>query len=279
MQGYLTPCIPELKIKDYKMYHAFRCGIVQELRKNYGFLPRMLMNKDVVLVALLCDGLSGRQGTIRRSFWGNVLFQTRFCIFQTMGVRQAAQINVLTLWYDVLNKIKKSNKPLTKLYWKICKILLTRAYKKAVSCEGATINRLLKQAIAHKNATTEAKITDYNVAMEYSSSIYSEILLFCAPDNASVKYLHRTGYYLGRIFYLLHTIKNYNNDKKHGYYNVFIENGLNREMAIASAKRQCHLALSEMTKSYALLDLKCNRTLLDNIVYHGLEITIENIGK
>ena len=63
MFGYVTPEKPEMKVKEFESYRAMYCGLCKQLKADYGFLPRMLLNYDLVTVALLADGLSGETGS------------------------------------------------------------------------------------------------------------------------------------------------------------------------------------------------------------------------
>lgn len=57
---------------------------------------------------------------------------------------------------------------------------------------------------------------------------------------------------------------------------MFLANGItNREAAVESARRQALAAANDLVRAYNLLDIKLNRTLLDNIMLLGLRHAIE----
>ena len=79
-----------MKVKEFESYRAMYCGLCKQLKADYGFLPRMLLNYDLVTVALLADGLSGETGSpCRERCIANPL-QKRCVQKGTQGLRLAA---------------------------------------------------------------------------------------------------------------------------------------------------------------------------------------------
>ena len=56
--GYVLPLTAELKVREWHAYRAYYCGLCKELKREYGFLSRFLLNYDLVLPALLADGVA-----------------------------------------------------------------------------------------------------------------------------------------------------------------------------------------------------------------------------
>ncbi|MFR9160056.1 MAG: DUF5685 family protein [Ruthenibacterium lactatiformans] len=52
MFGYVLPLTAELKVREWHAYRAYYCGLCKELKREYGFLSRFLLNYDLVLPAL-----------------------------------------------------------------------------------------------------------------------------------------------------------------------------------------------------------------------------------
>ena len=44
MFGYVTTNMEEMKIKDYRIYHGFYCGVCQDLKEGHGQTSRFEMN-------------------------------------------------------------------------------------------------------------------------------------------------------------------------------------------------------------------------------------------
>ena len=59
MFGYVLPCKPELKVREWTRYRAYYCGLCKELGREYGLFSRFLLNYDLVLLALCADTARG----------------------------------------------------------------------------------------------------------------------------------------------------------------------------------------------------------------------------
>ena len=47
MFGYVTTNMEEMKIKDYRIYHGFYCGVCQDLKEGHGQTSRVTLTYDV----------------------------------------------------------------------------------------------------------------------------------------------------------------------------------------------------------------------------------------
>ena len=101
MFGYVTPDKGEMKVREYECYRAVYCGLCMQLKADYGFVSRMLLNYDLVTVALLADGISGEKGSpCMKRCMANPL--RRRCMHAgTQGLRLAAASLVLLSWYKL----------------------------------------------------------------------------------------------------------------------------------------------------------------------------------
>ena len=88
--------------------------------------------------------------------------------------------------------------------------------------------------------------------------------------------MHYIGFCIGRAAYLMDKAESFLRDKLRKRYNVFLANGItNPEAAVESARRQALAAANDLVRAYNLLDIKLNRTLLDNIMILGLRHAVD----
>ncbi|MFI3169384.1 MAG: DUF5685 family protein [Faecalibacterium sp.] len=275
----MKPYIPELKIKDYKTYHAFRCGLCSRLFSDYGPLARTIVSGDSILFALLCDSLAGREGTCKKKRCPYNSFHRCTILSQTQGIRLAAKMQVILTWHKLIDMSTRTQNIFVKTKYELIKVFLRTGYKKALSEEGSRIERLIQQERDHAYAIAMTGCTNYEVASQPFANMFSGLFLHCASDDASWKSLQMFGQQLGRLCYFIRSVKWYDSDKELGTYNVFIQNGLTKQAAIESAKHQCNVAAVDLAKASALLNMQMNRSLLDNIIYLGLEHAVEELGQ
>lgn len=276
MFGYVTPEKPEMKVKEFESYRAMYCGLCKQLKTDYGFLPRMLLNYDLVTVALLADGLSGETGRpCRERCIANPL-QRRCVQKETQGLRLAAAGLVLLSWYKLADDL--ADEPFFKrLTAGALRLLLRRAYKKSAATYPQIDTVLARQTVLQQQVE-QKKSPLYDEAAEPTGNMTAEIFAACAETPDQERVLRRLGLFLGKILYWLDAAEDYEQDLEKHRYNVFVQNGLSKEQAVEQAKFQCRLAAGEAARCYNLLELKLNRPILDNIIFLGIPGSIQRAG-
>ena len=53
MFGYITVNMDEMKMKDYRTYRAFYCGICHDLKEYHGQVSRLTLTYDMTFLAIL----------------------------------------------------------------------------------------------------------------------------------------------------------------------------------------------------------------------------------
>ncbi len=278
MIGYLRPYLPELKIQDYRTYRSYCCGLCSQLRMDYGFAARLLLNHDMVLFALLADCLAGREATTVHHVCPRHCVTKQCMMCHTKGIRYATQVQIILEWHRARKYDPRKLPWKERLRFYIKKAILKNAYTLALA-EGRHIERLMLQEQAHAEALALARCTDYDAACEPSGNFYAALFAACAPDESTIKPLRRMGFYVGKIFYLLQCAENFESDKDDGSYNVFVMNGLSRDAAVESAKSRCNMAAAELARAYNLLGVKMHRSLMDNIIFLGLQDAVAQAGQ
>ena len=100
MKGRMRPYLPELTIRDYNTYMRYLRGVRRQMYKSYGFYACHLLRTNGVLFAILSDSLAGRMPTCKRQRVPGTPFQ-RSMMCQTLGIRQAAQTEILMGWHNL----------------------------------------------------------------------------------------------------------------------------------------------------------------------------------
>ena len=81
---------------------------------------------------------------------------------------------------------------------------------------------------------------------------------------------------IGSIFYVMDKAERFETDKRSGRYNVFVVNDLKGQTAaVENARRQALAAANDLMRVYSMLDIKLNRSLLDNIMLLGLHHAVD----
>lgn len=278
MKGRLQPYFSELTIRDYNTYLRYARGVYRQLRVEYGLLSCTLLGHQGVVFALLSDSLAGRPATCRVEHLPGT-FHWRPMMCQTKGIRMAAQVQMLMGWHQLMDQ-KPSEMPLGKrLFRRLIQLCLRRSFEKAVR-EDPSIERLICQQRAQAEVQTALRGRSYEAAAEPMSNVYGAVYaLLSTEELASRKNLFFIGSCIGRAFCLLDMAERQAQDQKKNRYNVFLENGLSCEAAKENARRQAIGAVNELARAYAMLDIKLNRSLLDNIMILGLRNAVDPLER
>ena len=254
MKGRMRPYLPELTIRDYNTYQWYQRGVRRQLYTTYGLYSCYGLRYNGVLFAVLADSLAGRPATCKRMREpGTLVWRQMMC--QTQGIRLAAQVEVLLSWHRIQDA-QWADLPF---------------YKKVRR------ERIFVQERDQANVQMTLNAKNYLLAAEPKGNLYGALYSVLATDDPNQrKSMHYIGSCIGRAAYLLDKAESFSRDKDKGRYNVFLVNGINdRNAARENARRQALAAVNDLVRAYGMLDVKLNRTLLDNIMILGLRHAIE----
>ena len=275
MKGRLRPYLPELTIRDYNTYLRYLRGVRWQLYKSYGFYTCHLLRYNGVLFAILSDSLAGRTATCQqRRIPGTLCWRSLMC--QTQGIRLAAQVEVLLGWHNLQDRQYKELRPLKRFRRALDRLLLRKAYEQAVR-ENPGLERLFQQEREQAVVQMNLSAKNYTMAAEPMSNIYGALYSTLATDDPNQrKSMRYIGSSIGRIFYLMDKAERFEADKRSDRYNVFVVNDLTGQAAaVENARRQALAAANDLMRVYSMLDIKLNRSLLDNIMLLGLHHAVD----
>ena len=174
---------------------------------------------------------------------------------QTQGIRQAAQVEVLLGWHNLQDRRPDELRPAKRLRRALDRVLLRRAYERAVQ-QNPALERLFGQERDQAVVQMNLNAKNYNLAAEPMSNVYGALYSTLATDDPNQrKSMRYIGSSIGRIFYLMDKAERFEADKRSGRYNVFV--------------------INDLMRVYSMLDVKLNRSLLDNIMLLGLHHAVE----
>ena len=167
-------------------------------------------------------------------------------------------------------------RPAKRLRRALDRVLLRRAYERAVQ-QNPALERLFGQERDQAVVQMNLNAKNYNLAAEPMSNVYGALYSTLATDDPNQrKSMRYIGSSIGRIFYLMDKAERFEADKCSGRYNVFVVNDLmGQASAVENARRQALAAANDLMRVYSMLDVKLNRSLLDNIMLLGLHHAVE----
>ena len=253
MKGRMKPYLPELTIRDYNIYLQYLRGVRRQLYTEFGWYSCHLLRYNGVVFAILSDSLAGRTATCQRQ-----------------------RVPGTLCWRNLQDRRPDELRPAKRLRRALDRVLLRRAYERAVQ-QNPALERLFGQERDQAVVQMNLNAKNYNLAAEPMSNVYGALYSTLATDDPNQrKSMRYIGSSIGRIFYLMDKAERFEADKCSGRYNVFVVNDLmGQASAVENARRQALAAANDLMRVYSMLDVKLNRSLLDNIMLLGLHHAVE----
>lgn len=195
MFGYVQIRKPELKIKDYTIYHGFYCGLCERLRGKYGFKGRITLTYDMTFMTIFLSSLyethnvTDKKRCIMHPARKQVVIYNEFTDY-------CADMNMLLSYYHCLDD-KNDDASIkgyagTVLYDKISR-RISRLYRRQA--------KVIKKSLSKLAAVEKDKNSGLYNAADCFGNLLAE--LFCYKKDFFEKQIRKFGFHLGRFVYIM----------------------------------------------------------------------------
>ncbi|MBO4384192.1 MAG: hypothetical protein J5854_02070 [Clostridia bacterium] len=263
MFGYISPFIPELKVKDRDLYNAYYCGLCRALSK-YGFNSRLTLSYDASFAAILIAGAAGLEPDVRSRGCAVHPARGKTPVVADDGALDfASALSVLLAKYKLIDDAR-DGRPMRKGLLPAFR----RGVKKAETDYPETAN-IIKEGLDALGAIEAAPECDPDAAPNSFGETLGLLLASCPVLGDEAKPLVReVGRKLGGYIYVLDALDDMKADGKRGNYNIFLRSKIADPLATGEATADMYINAAVL--AYDLLDIKVNKPILDNIMYTGL---------
>ncbi len=261
MFGYVSVNMEEMKIRDYRRYHAFYCGICQDLKEYHGQTARLSLTYDMTFLAILLTGL----------YEDKIKEEKYFCAphplskhesYRNRMTAYAADMNVLISYYNLLDDWKDEKK-LGSLFLAGTMKRDVRVLVKNYPRQARAIRLYLKKLEA---CETERSM-DLDRASGDTGRLFAE--LFVWQEDMWSDTLRKIGFYLGKYIYLMDAYEDLEKDKKNGNYNPWI--AISDEDDYEQRAGQILMyQVAACTREFEKLPILEYVEILRNILYSGI---------
>ena len=280
--GYVRPCKPELKIKEFELYKSVYCGLCKQLGHSFGYFARFTLNYDFAFLAMLDMALQDQRPQIEQQCCFANPLKKKNCCLSNPSLEFSAQAAMIMLYYKVRDDILDSR------FWGrfrnyLLLPFIKSAWKKAAA-KLPEIDKIMKQAMERQRALESAGCDNVDEAAHPTAEFLSRICVYMARDDRQRRILDRFGYLLGRWIYLIDALDDIDDDLKEGNYNPFllahhIKAGETEKIneVVQEAKGSLNLTAAEIGTAYALLEVNRFQPIFDNVIYLGFADTMNQI--
>ena len=271
MFGYVKAYKPEMKIKHYEEYRGVYCSVCRTLRRRYGVISALTLSYDYTFFAMM--RLCTQEAPFcfeRKRCPFNPAKKCNFCNCENEQLNYTADIAMIMVYYKILDNISDGGffrKLLMYLILPIFGLYYKKARKYRPEADRIIGGAMKKQAEVEKNGTA-----DIDIAADPTAEAMGA-LLSLGFDGECERILKRIGYLVGRWIYIVDALDDMSEDEKRNGYNPILLSGKTPD----DIEKTLNMTAAEITAAYDLLNVKSFGSVINNIVYDGLYMSVKSV--
>lgn len=261
MFGYIIVNKPEMKFKEFDLYHSFYCGICRDLKERYGVLGQLSLSYDMTFLAILLTALyepETKTDACRCILHPFEKHQTR----RNRYTEYAADMNALFALYKSEDDWEDEKKLRGLIYGNLLRGRTGR--RKMLYAE--KIKRLSLLMHDFSEAERDGK-ADIDTMAGLFGNVMAEIV--AVQEDEWEEELRRLGFFLGKFVYLCDAYEDVEEDIRRGTYNPFRKLYENPDF-----EEECRtilmMMISECCREFEKLPIVEYADILRNILYSGV---------
>lgn len=261
MFGYVTANELELKVKDYKKYKAYYCGLCQSLKEAYGLTGQVTLTYDMTFAILLLTSLYECE-TRTQAHRCIVHPMKKQVVLQNEMTEYAADMNLILAYYHLKDdwndeKSVKSLAGKTILEYKVRKAVL----KYPRQC------KVIEEELEHLAQYEREGVMEIDLPAGCFGRLMAEMFVY-KMDHWEES-LRKIGFYLGKFIYIMDAYDDLAKDIESGNYNPL------KELSKAEDyEERCGqmllMMLGECAAEFEKLPCVQDVDILRNILYDGV---------
>ncbi|MCD7825852.1 MAG: DUF5685 family protein [Clostridiaceae bacterium] len=261
MFGYVQIRKPELKIKDYDVYHGTYCGLCSELKRLYGFPGRMTLTYDMTFLVLCLSSVYDISFQEKRERC--IVHPGKKHLRLTNEITEyAAHLNMILTWYHLKDDRADER---SKKAW-----LGIQIYQKRKRCAEekypAQAQEIL-EALNELSALEQAGEKNIFSLADCFGRLMSRLFLY--RRDAFEETFRCMGHHLGRFIYLMDAYDDLEKDREKGCFNPLLAE-TERENFEGWIGEILLNEMAEAAAAYQKLPCLAYQDILGNILYAGV---------
>ncbi len=271
MFGYVRPLKGDLLVREFTWYRAVYCGVCKSLGARYGQLPRLAVNYDITLLALLLFALrADPPAALPASCIANPL--RKHPVAQADPVLDAAaDVTVILAWHKARDDARDGRR------WRgLAGRAVFAAARRRAAARWPEVDREIAAALDELKAVEarepgpESPLQGADAFGRVTGAAFGGVSEALLPDlqPATRAALRWAGERLGRWIYLVDAVDDLADDVDHKNWNPFAAG--TRTQAVAAAEPWLLELEAELDRTCALLPYERDAALVANIVRAGL---------
>ena len=269
MFGYVRINKMDLTFREYEHYKAYYCGLCKYLKRNHTELSRMTINYDITFLIVLLSSIYQPSAQV---------FHEK-CIVDPVKKKKhiineiteyAASMNILLAYYKLEDDVNDEGD--------IKSRLVRRAYRKSFK---TAYDKYPQKADFIKACLGELRSLeeDQSTSIDQTSNCFARLLeeIFDYKDDEYRDRLRKVGFNIGKYIYIMDAYEDLDEDLEKGRYNPFTDYKDDRETLKLRVDKLIGITLSRLEEAILDLDIKVNKSIIDNIIYSGVYLRYKGL--
>lgn len=269
MFGYVRINKMDLTFREYEHYKAYYCGLCKYLKRNHTELSRMTINYDITFLIVLLSSIYQPSAQV---------FHEK-CIVDPVKKKKhiineiteyAASMNILLAYYKLEDDVNDEGD--------IKSRLVRRAYRKSFK---TAYDKYPQKADFIKACLGELRSLeeDQSTSIDQTSNCFARLLeeIFDYKDDEYRDRLRKVGFNIGKYIYIMDAYEDLDQDLEKGRYNPFSSYKDDREGLKVKVDKLIGMTLARLEEAILDLDIKVNKSIIDNIIYSGVYLRYKGL--
>lgn len=269
MFGYVRINKMDLTFREYEHYKAYYCGLCKYLKRNHTELSRMTINYDITFLIVLLSSIYQPSAQV---------FHEK-CIVDPVKKKKhiineiteyAASMNILLAYYKLEDDVNDEGD--------IKSRLVRRAYRKSFK---TAYDKYPQKADFIKACLRELRSLeeDQSTSIDQTSNCFARLLeeIFDYKDDEYRDRLRKVGFNIGKYIYIMDAYEDLDQDLEKGRYNPFSSYKDDREGLKVKVDKLIGMTLARLEEAILNLDIKVNKSIIDNIIYSGVYLRYKGL--
>ena len=269
MFGYVRINKMDLTFREYEHYKAYYCGLCKYLKRNHTELSRMTINYDITFLIVLLSSICQPSAQV---------FHEK-CIVDPVKKKKhiineiteyAASMNILLAYYKLEDDVNDEGD--------IKSRLVRRAYRKSFK---TAYDKYPQKADFIKACLGELRSLeeDQSTSIDQTSNCFARLLeeIFDYKDDEYRDRLRKVGFNIGKYIYIMDAYEDLDQDLEKGRYNPFSSYKDDREGLKVKVDKLIGMTLARLEEAILNLDIKVNKSIIDNIIYSGVYLRYKGL--
>ena len=268
MFGYIIVNKPEMKFREFDVYHGYYCGLCRKLKEHYGKFGQITLSYDMVFVLMTLTSLYELETT--KSMKRCVTHPLQKHEERVNNITDyVAHMNILLTYYKCKDDWNDDRK-LEKLVLEKILYHKSRFSRNFYREKWNKINDILEKLSEEEKKDNQ----DIDQMSGMFGKVMAEIMLY--QDDEWKELLNQFGFFLGKFIYLMDAYEDIEDDLKNHNYNP-LKNIYTKPEFEDMIHQILTMMMAECSKAFEQLPLIDDIDILRNVLYSGVWCRYEQV--